>query len=135
MVKNKIRCIKDYLGDDGILGTWVAGGPFNNASMVIDHNELYMLFMTDPVYFEKLMAYCTKRTLAYTKAFIDAGADVMLVGGNVPGGFLGADVYEEFILPHEKKYIDFIQEQGCPAVYHNCGEIKALVNSYKNDQV
>ena len=131
MVKGKIRRVKEYLGDDGILGTWVAGGPFNNASMVFNHNELYMLFLTDPVYFEKLMQFCTNRTLDYTKAFIDAGADVMLVGGNVPGGFLGAEVYEQFILPYEKKYIDFIQEQGCPAVYHNCGEIMSLVNSYK----
>lgn len=131
MVKDKIRRVKDYLGDDGILGTWVAGGPFNNASMIIDHTELYMLFMTEPAYFEKLMKYCTDRTLAYTQAFIDAGADVMLVGGNVPGGFLGSEVYEEFILEHEKKYIDFIQDQGCPAVYHNCGQIMNLVGSYK----
>lgn len=131
LVKAKIKRIKEYLGDDGIVGTWVAGGPVNNASMVIDHNELYMLFMTDPAYFEKLMKYCTERTLDFTKAFIDAGADVMLVGGNVPGGFLGAEVYEQFILSHEKNYIDFIQNQGCPAVYHNCGEILSLVNSYK----
>ena len=131
MVKQKIRRIKDYLRDDGILGTWVAGGPFNNASMIIEHTELYMLFMTDPPYFEKLMEYTTNRTLDYTQAFIDAGADVMLVGGNVPGGFLGAEIYEQFILPTEKRYIDFIQDQGCPAVYHNCGQIMALVDSYK----
>ena len=131
MVAGKIGRIKDYLGDDGILGTWVAGGPFNNASMLVDQNELYMLFMTDPGYFQKLMQYCINRTKSYTRAFIDAGADVMLVGGNVPGGFLGAEVYEQFILPHEKKYIDFIQDLGCPAVYHNCGEIMSLVNSYK----
>jgi uroporphyrinogen-III decarboxylase len=131
MIKNKIRRVKEYLGDDGILGTWVAGGPFNNASMVIDHNELYMLFMTNPTFFDNLMQYTTNRTLDYTKAFIEAEADVMLVGGNVPGGFLGADVYEQFILPYEKKYIDFIQNKGCPAVYHNCGEIMNLVDSYK----
>jgi uroporphyrinogen-III decarboxylase len=131
MVKQKIRRIKDYIGDDGILGTWVAGGPFNNASMIIDHTELYMLFMTDPPYFKKLMQYTHNRILDYTQAFIGAGADVMLVGGNVPGGFLGAEVYEEFILPYEKNYIDFIQDQECPTVYHNCGQIMALVNSYK----
>jgi uroporphyrinogen-III decarboxylase len=131
MVRKKIGRIKDYLGDDGILGTWVSGGPFNLASMLIDHNELYMLCMTDPPYFEKLMQFCYERSLPYTQAFIDAGADVMLVGGNVPGGFLGAEVYEQFVLEHEKKYIDFIQDQGCPAIYHNCGEIMNLVASYK----
>lgn len=131
MVRLKIRRIKDYLGSDGILGTWVSGGPFNNASMIIDHTELYMLFISDPMYFDKLMRFTTERTLAYTNAFIEGGADVMLVGGNVSGGFLGADVYEEYILPYEKRYIDFIQDQGCPAIYHNCGQIMSLVDSYK----
>jgi uroporphyrinogen decarboxylase len=131
MVRTKIRRIKTYLGEDGILGTWVSGGPFNNASMLLDHTQLYMLFLSEPEFFDKLMRFTTDRTLAYTNAFIDAGADVMLVGGNVPGGFLGAEVYERYILPNEKRYIDFIQERGCPAVYHNCGEIMSLVGSYK----
>jgi uroporphyrinogen decarboxylase len=131
MVKKKIRRMKHYLGTDGILGTWVAGGPFNNASMVMDHTQLYMLFLTEPEFFDKLMQFTTNRTLDYTQAFIDAGADVMLVGGNVPGGFLGARTYEQHILAYEKRYIDFIQEQGCPAVYHNCGEIMSLAASYK----
>ena len=131
MVKEKIRRIKGYLGTDGILGTWVAGGPFNNASMLMDHTQLYMLFLTEPEFFEKLMQFTTNRTLDYTQAFINAGADVMLVGGNVPGGFLGARTYERHILPYEKRYIEFIQGQGCPAVYHNCGQIMSLVSSYK----
>jgi uroporphyrinogen decarboxylase len=131
MAKEKIRRIKEYLGTDGILGTWVAGGPFNNASMLVDHTQLYALFLTEPEFFEKLMQFTINRTLAYTQAFIDAGADVMLVGGNVPGGFLGARTYEQHILPYEKRYINFIQDQGCPAVYHNCGAIMALVSSYK----
>jgi uroporphyrinogen decarboxylase len=131
MVRKKICRIKDYLGNDGILGTWVSGGPFNNASMIVDHTQLYMLFMSEPEFFDKLMRFCINRTLDYTKAFIEAGADVMLVGGNVAGGFLGAEVYEEYILQYEKRYIDFIQAQGCPAVYHNCGEIMNLVGSYK----
>jgi uroporphyrinogen-III decarboxylase len=130
-VKKKIGRVKEYLGDDGILGTWVSGGPFNNASMIVDHTQLYMMFLSEPEFFAKLMQFTIDRTLDYTKAFIDAGADVMLVGGNVAGGFLGAEAYEEYVLPHEKKYIDFIQEQGCPAIYHNCGEIMSLVASYK----
>lgn len=131
MVKGKIRRIKEYIGNDGILGTWVSGGPFNNASMIMDHTQLYMLFLTEPEFFEKLMRFTIDRTLDYTRAFIEAGADVMLVGGNVPGGFLGARTYEQHILAYEKRYIDLIQEQGCPAVYHNCGEIMSLVGSYK----
>lgn len=130
-LKQKIGRIKEAVGNDGILGVWTPGGVFNNASYIFDHTTLYMLFITQPAYFEKLMQFCYDRITGYTKALIDAGADVMCVSGNVPGGFLGAEIYETYILSWEKKHIDFIQNSGCPAIYHNCGEIMSLVESYK----
>ncbi|MEI6142062.1 MAG: uroporphyrinogen decarboxylase family protein, partial [Mariniphaga sp.] len=48
------------------------------------------------------------------------------------GGFLGKEVYDEYVLPFEKKYIDFVQANGTPAMYHNCGQIMNLVESYKD---
>jgi uroporphyrinogen decarboxylase len=131
MLSSKIEVIKNAIGNDGILGTWAPGGVFNNASYIFDHTELYMLFLSKPEYFNKLMQFCLDRISGYTKALIEAGADVMCVGGNVAGGFLGAEIFETYILPWEKKYIDFIQGMGCPAIYHNCGEIMNLVGSYK----
>lgn len=130
-VKQKVKMIKDALGDDGILGVWSPGGPFNNASMLVKHDELYTMYLTDYTYYEKLMNFSFSRIIDYTAAMIEAGADVMCVGGNVPGGFLGPRCYEQFILPFEKKYIDFIQKRGTPALYHNCGQIMSLVESYK----
>jgi uroporphyrinogen decarboxylase len=35
------------------------------------------------------------------------------------------------VLPFEKRYIDFVQRNGRPAMYHNCGQIMNLVESYK----
>jgi len=61
----------------------------------------------------------------------EAGVDVQCVGGNVPGGFLGKEIYDNYILPYEKRYIDALQEKGTPVMYHNCGEIMNLVDSYK----
>ena len=60
-----------------------------------------------------------------------AGADVLCVGGNVAGGFVGKKYYDQYILPFEKKYISFCQKNGTPAMYHNCGQIMNLVESYK----
>jgi uroporphyrinogen decarboxylase len=77
------------------------------------------------------MNYAMDRILDYTRAIDAAGVDVHCVGGNVPGGFLGKKNYDTYILPFEKKYIDFVQQNGTPAMYHNCGKIMALVESYK----
>jgi len=132
MIKEKVSKIKEAVGDDGIVGSWSPHGPFNNASLLIDLDKLYSLFLTDYAFYEKLMNFAMERILDYTRAIDKAGVDVHCVGGNVPGGFLGKKCYDEFILPFEKKYIEFVQANGTPAMYHNCGEIMNLAESYKD---
>jgi len=131
MIKNRVGVIKDALGEDGIVGSWTPHGPFNNCSLLIDQETLYSLFLVDYDFYEKLMTFAMNRILDYTLAIDGAGVDVHCVGGNVPGGFLGKKCYDDYILPFEKRYIDFVQANGTPAMYHNCGEIMNLVESYK----
>jgi len=130
-VKERVARIRAALGDSGILGTWTPHGPFNNASLLIDHDTLYSLFRVDYPFYEKLMNFAMERILDYTAAIDEAGPDVHCVGGNVPGGFLGRANYNRYILPFERRYIEFVQRTGKPAMYHNCGKIMALVESYK----
>lgn len=130
-VIERVRRIKGALGEDGILGTWTPHGPFNNASLLIDHDVLYSLFRVDYPFYEKLMNFAMDRILDYTAAIDAAGPDVHCVGGNVPGGFLGKANYDRYVLPFEKKYIEFVQRNGRPAMYHNCGQVMNLVESYK----
>ncbi|GAB6166465.1 hypothetical protein JCM19992_24650 [Thermostilla marina] len=130
-VRAHIAEIKNYVGDDGIVGSWTPHGPFNNASLLYPQDELYMLFRTDPPFYERLMRFAMNRILDYTAAIDAAGVDVHCVGGNVPGGFLGKANYDKYILPFEKEYISFVQRNGTPAMYHNCGQIMNLVDSYK----
>jgi uroporphyrinogen-III decarboxylase len=131
-VRQRVRKIKDALGDDGILGLWIPPGPFANISLLINHEELYTLFLIDPEYYEKLMDFVLKRSRDYAHAMDEAGADVLVVGGgNVAGGFLGRKHYDKYILPFEKKYMDDVQKKGTPALYHNCGLLMNLLESYK----
>ena len=127
----RISTIKKALGDDGILGTWSPYGPFNMVSLLIDHTQLYSMFLTDPGYYKRLMDFAIDRSVDYLRAIDAAGTDVHCIGGNVPGGFLGERFYDEYVLPFEKRYMDIVQENGTPGCYHNCGEIMNLVNSYK----
>jgi uroporphyrinogen decarboxylase len=130
-VLEHIRKIKDVLGDDGIVGTWGPHGPFNMASLVINHEELYSLFLVEPEFYRDLMEFSLQRSYDYISTLDEAGVDVHCVGGNVPGGFLGRQSYDQYILPYEKKLIDHAQQNGTPAMYHNCGEIMNLIESYR----
>jgi uroporphyrinogen decarboxylase len=130
--KKKVEKLKKAIGNDGIVGSWSPHGPFNNASLLINHDTLYSLFITDYDFYEKLMTFAMERCLDYARAIDDAGVDIHCVGGNVAGGFVGKECYDRFILPFKKKYIEFLQGKGTPAMYHNCGQIMTLVESYKN---
>lgn len=127
----RIGQIKKAIGDDGILGVWSPYGPYNMLSLLIDHTELYSLFLTEPDYYSRLMNFAIKRGTPYLRAIDAAGIDVHCIGGNVAGGFLGAKYYNAYILPFEKRYIEIAQENGTAACYHNCGQIMNLVESYK----
>jgi uroporphyrinogen-III decarboxylase len=129
--RRQVQELKRYLGDDGILGSWSPHGPFNNASLLIDQEQLYSLFLTDLSFYDRLMEFAMNRILDYARAMDAAGVDVHCVGGNVPGGFLGRRCYDQFVLPYEKRYIEFLQQNGTPAMYHNCGQVMNLVESYK----
>ncbi len=131
-VKERIRPVREALGDSGILGTWSPHGPFNTASLIIDHEQLYSLFRTEPDYYDRLMNFSIDRVADYLKAIDEAGVDVHCIGGNVPGGMLGRKNYDKYVLPYEKRYIDLVQANGTPAMYHNCGLVMALVESYKD---
>ncbi len=130
-VKDMVTKVKAYLGNYGITSVWVPGGSFNAASNLINLDMLYSLFLTDKIFFEKLMGFCIKRTFPFIEAICNSGVDTVSIGGNVPGGFLGPKIYEEYALPYEKKYIEFAKSKGVKTIYHNCGQIMGLIDSYK----
>lgn len=123
--------VREAVGDDGWVGMWAPHGPFNMASLLVDEDVLYSLFLEDPAYHERLMEVSLDRVRDYTRAVDAPGVDILFIGGNVPGGFMGRPNYERFILPWEARHIAWAQERGTPAAYHNCGQIQTLVESYK----
>lgn len=131
MIKRRVGRIKEAVGEDGLVASWTPHGPFNSASLLLELETLYSLFLTDAEFYEKLMTFAMNRNLAYARAIDEAGVDLHCIGGNVPGGFLGKRCYDEYILPFEQQYIAFVQANGTPAMYHNCGQIMNLVESYK----
>ena len=130
-VKEKISFVKEAVGDDGITGVWAPPPPFNNAAGLVEDEEIYSVFLTDEAFYAKLMNFCIERASSYTEAILAAEPDVLHIGGNVAGGFIGRRNYENYILPYERRYIEYCQHTGIPAIYHNCGEVMNLVESYK----
>lgn len=130
-MKENVGVIRDYLGDDGIVSAWTNGSLFNNACALIDQTELFGLFLTEPEFYADLMTFCRKRVFDFTDAIIDAGVDALDLSGNAAGGFMGNRCFSQYILPWEKEYIDHCRERGTIVIYHNCGKVMELIESYK----
>lgn len=79
------------------------------------------LFLANPEYYEKLIEFSLHRFDDYTHAYMESGLDAFLMGGNVPGGFIGKNNYDNYVLPYEKQCISMPQSSGIPCIYHNCG--------------
>ncbi len=131
LVAERVAPIRDAVDDDGWVGIWAPHGPFNMASLLVDEDQLYALFYEDPEYYARLMEVSLARVHDYTRAVDAPGVDILFIGGNVPGGFIGRHNYEQHVLPWEARHIAWAQAEGTPAAYHNCGQIQALVESYK----
>lgn len=130
LVKEKIQRLKRKIGNDGIVSTWTPHGPFNIASLLVREEELYSLFLVEPDFYRNLMEFCISRTKDYASALSAAGVDAHSIGANVAGGFIGKKSFDEHILPFEKKYMNIVQSGGVPAIYHNCGAVMNLLESY-----
>lgn len=130
-IKDIVEKVKSYLDKDGVTSIWAPGGSFNAASNLIDLDMLYSIFLTDESFFKKLINFCFKRTFPFIEAISCSGVDIINLGGNVPGGFLGKKIYDKYVLPYEKEYIKFAKSFGVKTLYHNCGKSDELVESYK----
>ena len=123
--------LKAAMGESGIVGAWSPHGPFNVGSWLMPLDLLYAIPLCEPSFYARLMDFGIRRSTPYLRAIDAAGVDVHCIGGNVGGGILGRNTYEKHVLPFEKRYMDIVQENGTPGMYHNCGQIVALVDSYK----
>lgn len=129
-MKESVASIKAYLGDDGIVSSWANGGLFNDLAGIIDQTELYSLFLEDEDFYEALMEFAQKRVYDYTDAVLASGVDAICVRGNAAGGFIGNNCFHDYIMPYEREYLQYVQRNGVPAIYHNCGKIMELLPSY-----
>jgi uroporphyrinogen-III decarboxylase len=126
-----VQNTRDYLGDDGIISLWAPGGAFNHASRLVNIEELYMLYLVDPEFYQELMRFCIERTHPWLEVMLSTDIDVLNIGGNVAGGFLGRENFERYIMGYEQEFIANLKATGKKINYHNCGSIMELLDSYK----
>ncbi|MHC4441574.1 MAG: uroporphyrinogen decarboxylase family protein [Planctomycetota bacterium] len=128
-----IASAKQALGNKGVTAPWVQGA-FNHLAYYYRRlDDLLMDAMVNPAFYHRMMEYFLNRNLQIVSQYIEAGVDLLSYGGNIASGkMISGAFFREFVLPYEKRLIDYIQGKGVHVLYHNCGYARKLFRNYRD---
>lgn len=120
-----VALLREKAGDDKLVEGWIEG-PCAEAADLRGINTLMLDFYDDPEFVVDLFEFVVEMELRFARAQVDAGADAIGVG-DAAASLVGPAIYEEFILPYERKLIDGLHAMGTRARLHICGDTRHLL--------
>jgi MtaA/CmuA family methyltransferase len=119
-----VRLLKQRAGTELLVEGWVEG-PCAEAADLRGINTLMTDFFDNPAFVRDLFAFAVELELAFARAQIEAGADLIGVG-DAAASLVGPAIYEQFVEPFERKLIDGIHAAGGRVRLHICGRTRRL---------
>ena len=116
---------RQKVGGELLIEGWIEG-PCAEAADLRGINTLMLDFYDDPAFVRDLFDFILEMELAFAKAQIDAGVDLIGVG-DAAASLVGPQIYEEFIWPCEKKMVDALKEMGAAVRLHICGNASRIL--------
>lgn len=116
---------KEVGGDIPILG-WIEG-PMAEAADLRGINEIMLDVLDDPAFVRDLFEFIVEMEVAFARAQIEAGVDIVGIG-DAAASLVGRRIYRELVLPCERRMIEAIHAMGCPVRLHICGNVNHLLD-------
>jgi len=110
---------REKVGGERLIEGWIEG-PCAEAADLRGINTLMLDFYDDPAFVRELFDFVLEMELAFAKAQVAAGIDLMGVG-DAAASLVGPQIYEEFVWPYEKRMVDALHEMGVAVRLHICG--------------
>jgi len=113
------------VGREKIVEGWIEG-PCAEAADLRGINRLMTDFFDDPPFVRDLFEFIVEMELKFARAQFDAGAELMGVG-DAAASLVGPQIYDEFVLPYERRLIDGLHAMGAKVRLHICGNIRRIL--------
>ncbi len=113
------------IGREKLVEGWIEG-PMAEAADLRGINTLMLDFYDDPAFVRDLFDFILEMEIGFARAQVEAGVDIMGVG-DAAASLVGPQIYEEFVLPYEKKLVDALREMGTMIRLHICGNISRIL--------
>jgi MtaA/CmuA family methyltransferase len=120
-----IRIFREKAGGEIPIMGWVEG----SLAEASDLRSMY-LTMTDlvsrPAWLSELLEICVEVGIAFARAQVEAGADIIGLGDAVCSQ-ISPKMYRQFALPYEQRIFAAVHEMGAIARLHICGNTTRLL--------
>jgi len=116
---------KERIGQEKLIEGWIEG-PCAESSDLRGINTLMTDFFDDPAFVRDLFDFVLEMELRFAKAQIEAGCDILGIG-DAAASLVGPQIYEEFVLPYERKMIDGVHALGAGVRMHICGNATRIL--------
>jgi uroporphyrinogen decarboxylase len=105
------RNVRRELGPD----VWLRGavsGPFSLAISLVGAEALFLACLDNPEWVRDVLAYSGRIIKEFSKAYIDAGAELIVFDSQASPELLSPLMYEEFVLPVTQDFVNWAATQG-----------------------
>lgn len=119
-----IRLLKERIGGEKLVEGWVEG-PLAESADLRGINRVMVDLIDDPPFVREMIAFVYENAMSFARAQVRAGADIVGVG-DAASSLIGPELYGEFVLEWEKKYIATIHAMGALVRLHICGNTTPL---------
>jgi MtaA/CmuA family methyltransferase len=114
-----VRLLRRQLGDTHLIEGWVEG-PCAESADLRGLSALMMDYYDAPDFIHALAEFTVNVALKFARAQIEAGADLIGVG-DAAASLISRELYDKFVLPHEKRLVEGIHAAGGRVRLHICG--------------
>ena len=116
---------RERIGGERLIEGWIEG-PCAEAADLRGINRLMTDFFDDPGFVRDLFEFNVAMALAFGRAQVNAGADLIGVG-DAAASLVGPQIYEEFVRPCERRLVAGLHAMGARVRLHICGNIRRIL--------
>ena len=120
---------RQAVGEKGLVDS-CTNGAFNILGMFRNVEQVLTDPITDEGFYREMMEFFLPRLISRARKMIQAGADLIEIGGHYSGSNVGPGFYRKYVLEYEKRLVQAMRDAGALVLLHNCGTAKTVMHLY-----